>query len=103
MVTVDRGMTEAYKYSLAECDVADKQSLQSSRDKRSIWLAWIDGDEHHAIWKVLAEMVWTDVSFQTLASLAVGCDANALNDTLLAEALLTLLSASAHSSLLPFS
>jgi hypothetical protein len=81
-------MAGPYQYSLTECDVADKQALQSFRDKRSLWLSWIDGDEHHAIWKVLASMVWTDVSFQTLTSLATGDDSNALNNTLLAEALL---------------
>jgi hypothetical protein len=53
-----------------------------------LWLSWISTDEHHATWTVLSSMVWTDVAFKTLTSFAVGDEANALNNHLMAEALL---------------
>jgi hypothetical protein len=68
--------------------VTDKRALQSYRDKRRLWLSWIDTDEHHAIWQVLSSMVWTDVSFKVLTQFAVDDENNSLNNTLLAEALL---------------
>jgi hypothetical protein len=68
---------------------ADKHgALQSYRDKRRLWLSWIDLDEHHAIWRVLSSMVWTDVSFKTLTQLAINDENNALHNTLLAQALI---------------
>jgi hypothetical protein len=83
-------MAEEYTYTLAECDVQIERHsvLQSYRDKRRLWLSWISTDEHHAIWTVLSSMVWTDVAFKTLTSFAVGDEANALNNHLMAEALL---------------
>lgn len=83
-------MHNDYAYSVAQCDVAaDKRgALQSYRDKRRLWLSWIDTDEHHAIWRVLSSMVWTDVSFKTLTQLAINDENNALHNTLLAQALI---------------
>jgi AbiU2 len=83
-------MHNDYTYSVAQCDVAaDKHgALQSYRDKRRLWLSWIDLDEHHAIWRVLSSMVWTDVSFKTLTQLAINDENNALHNTLLAQALI---------------
>jgi len=81
-------MSADYDYCIEQCDVDDKRSLQSYRDKRRVWLSWIETDEHHAIWRVLADMIWTDVSFRTLTGFAVADDENALNNSLLAEALL---------------
>lgn len=83
-------MPEGYAYSITQCDVsAEKRAaLQSYRDKRQLWLSWISTDEHHAIWTVLSDMVWTDVAFKTLASFAVGDEANALNNRLMFDALL---------------
>src|SRR5438045_8897506 len=83
-------MTEEYTYTLAQCDVPIERhrALQSYRDKRRLWLSWISTDEHHAIWTVLSSMVWTDVAFKTLTNFAVGDEENALNNPLLAEALL---------------
>ncbi len=80
-------MTSDYKYSIAQCDVIDKRSLESYRNKRRDWLSWIETDEHHAIWKVLHSMVWTDVSFRTLAHFAAGNDDSALHNPLLIDAL----------------
>ena len=83
-------MAEEYTYTLAECDVRIERHsvLQSYRDKRRLWLSCISTDEHHAIWTVLSSMVWTDVAFKTFTSFAVGDEANALNNHLMAEALL---------------
>jgi hypothetical protein len=53
-----------------------------------LWLSWIDTDEHHAIWRVLSSMAWTDVSFRALIHFAVNDENNGLNSSLLAEALL---------------
>ncbi len=83
-------MPDDYAYPLAQCDVTTEKraALQSYRDKRRLWLSWIDTDEYHAIWQVLSSMVWTDVSFRALTHFAVNDDNNALNNSLLAEALL---------------
>jgi hypothetical protein len=83
-------MAEEYTYTLAQCDVPMERhsALQSYRDKRRLWLSWITTDEHHAIWTVLSSMVWTDVAFKTLTNFAVGDEENALNNHLMAEALL---------------
>jgi len=81
-------MANEYAYTTAQCDVVDKRALQSYRDKRRLWLSWIDTDEHHAIWNVLCSMVWTDVSFQVLTNFATADESNGLNNSLLAEALL---------------
>jgi hypothetical protein len=66
-------MLDDYAYSIGQCDIAaDKRgALQSYRDKRCLWLSWIDTDEHHAIWRVLSSMVWTDVSFKILRQFAI--------------------------------
>ena len=81
-------MPTDYRYAVAQCDVTYKKTLRSYRDKRGVWLSWIETDEHHAIWQVLSSMIWTDVSFRTLTSFAVSNEESSLNNTLLAEALL---------------
>jgi hypothetical protein len=86
----DSKMRDPYTYPIAQCDVSEERraALQSYRDKRSLWLSWIDKDEHHAIWQVLSSMVWTDVSFRTLTHFAINDENNALHNSLLTEALL---------------
>ena len=83
-------MRNEYAYTIAQCDVSpDKRAaLESFRDKRRVWLSWIDADEHHAIWQVLSSMVWSDASFKTLTHFAIDDEDSALNNSLLAEALL---------------
>ena len=83
-------MSDSYAYTLAQCDVSnDKHSaLESYRGKRRLWLSWINSDEHHAIWTVLSNMVWTDASFKALTSFAIGDDSNGLHNPLLTEALI---------------
>jgi hypothetical protein len=62
--------------------------LDAFRTKRATWLEWLDDDEHHAIWTAISAMVWTDVSFSTLAKLAANNENTCLNNSLIAEALI---------------
>jgi hypothetical protein len=59
--------------------------LEAYRAKRQQWLAWLDTDEHHAIWTTISSTVWTDASFRTLTQAAVDGDETCLGNTLLAE------------------
>jgi hypothetical protein len=79
-----------YAYTIDQCDVPIERRalLQRYRDKRRLWLSWLDTDEHHAIWTTLHSIVWTDVAFKALTGFAVGSDENALNNPLLIEKLL---------------
>jgi hypothetical protein len=79
-----------YDYPLAQCDVAPEKrgTFQSYRDKRRLWLSWIDRDEHHAIWTTLSSMVWTDAAFKVLTQFAIDDENNALNNTLLGQTLI---------------
>jgi hypothetical protein len=81
---------EIYKYPVHECDVPKerRQPLESYRAKRSQWISWLDHDEHHAIWTALSAMVWSDVSFRTLAQVAIDDTSSALTNSLLAEQLI---------------
>jgi hypothetical protein len=82
-------MPDGYAYEIERCDVPKerRRALQSYRGKRRLWLQWLETDEHHAIWRVLSEMIWKEVAFRTLTGLAMR-GANALNNPMLAEALL---------------
>ena len=77
-------MPDHYAYAIDQCDVTveNRAALQSYRDKRRVWLSWIDTDEHHAIWQVLSSMVWTDVSLKALTHFAINDEANCLNNSL---------------------
>lgn len=77
-----------YEYTIADCDVFDKTALERYRRKRTAWLNWLDDDEHHAIWQVLTAMVWNEVAFNTLATIADADSDSALNNALIAEAVL---------------
>jgi hypothetical protein len=83
-------MTANYGYPINQCDVPPERraALERFRSKRRLWLSWIDEDEHHAIWTVLSSMIWTDVSFKVLTHLAATDEKNALNNTLVAQALI---------------
>ncbi len=82
-------MPDLYAHTLTQCDIPPERrsALESYRAKRRLWLSWISSDEHHAIWTVLSDMVWTDASFKVLTSFATGDESNGLNNSLLAEAL----------------
>jgi hypothetical protein len=82
-------LSDGYDYPLAVCDVAPdrRRALQSYRDKRHLWLSWIDTDEHHAIWTTLSSMVWTDAAFKVMAQFATDDEDNPLNNSLLGQVL----------------
>lgn len=82
-------MPDGYRYKIDQCDVPAERrpQLERFRAKRQVWLSWLDTDPPHAIWTVLSEMVWKEVGFRALSNLADD-DANALNNPLLAEAML---------------
>ncbi len=59
-------MADEYKFTLDQCDVNNKQALGEYRTKRTEWLHWLDGDEHHAIWSQIMAMIWNDMTFALL-------------------------------------
>jgi len=81
-------MSEGYSYTLAQCDVADKRALEQYRAKRQVWRAWLEVDEHHAIWSTIQSMVWTDVAFRSLTAFSSSGEPTALQNSLVAEALI---------------
>jgi hypothetical protein len=82
---------DGYAYGVDQCDVpiGRRDALLRFRERRRVWLSWLHTDKHHAIWPTLHTMVWTDVAFKALTAFAVGDDENALNNPLVAEALVT--------------
>ena len=78
-----------YRYTPEQCDVVDKVALATFRDKRRIWLSWLETDEHHAIWQVISSMVWHDVYFRTLAALADRNHDSGIHNSLVSEAIVT--------------
>jgi hypothetical protein len=82
--------TADYQYPIEQCDVPPERrsALESYRAKRRTWLAWLDTDEHHAIWTAISAMVWTDVSFRALSQLAIDDETSCLGNSLLAEQLI---------------
>ena len=81
---------KGYQYSIAQCDVPAERwaKLEAFRAKRASWIEWIDDDEHHAIWTTVSAMVWKDVSFRTMAKLAIDNENSCLGNSLIAEALI---------------
>ena len=89
LATPVTGADYDYKYTPEQCDVVDKVALATFRDKRGIWLSWLETDEHHAIWKVISSMVWHDVYFRTLAALANKNPDSGIHNSLVSEAIVT--------------
>jgi hypothetical protein len=83
-------MNDTSNCSLNDCDVPPERhpALEAYRAKRRTWLDWIDKDKDHAIWTTLSAMVWNDVSFRTLAQLAVNDPKSPLGNSLVAEKLI---------------
>ena len=76
-----------YQFSIAQCDVPPERRsvLEAFRAKRSEWVIWLDDDEHHAIWSTLSSLIWNDVSFRTLAQVALDNEQSSLRNSLVAE------------------
>ncbi|MBR0857827.1 hypothetical protein [Bradyrhizobium liaoningense] len=81
-------MSDDYDYPLSQCDVADKRALEQFRAKRTVWRSWLEEDEHHAIWSTIQQMVWTDVAFRSLTAAGSAGTSTALQNPLMAEALI---------------
>jgi hypothetical protein len=62
-----------YKFTINQGDVRPEScpALEAYRAKRLQWIGWLDEDPDHAIQTAISSMVWTDVSFRTLAQLAL--------------------------------
>jgi len=67
-----------------QCDVPKERhhALRCFREKRLVWLAWLDKDEHHAIWQTLNGLVWREVAFKSLTALALCYDEKTRSITL---------------------
>ena len=59
-------MAVIFKYSIADCDVADKDALEVFRQSLYRWNFWLEGDERHAIWPQIYNMFWNDAVFRFL-------------------------------------
>lgn len=80
-------MTGDFKFSVVDCDVEDKKTLQKYREKRAAWLNWLEQDESHAILPLIHNMAWNDVVFRFLARMAEKDTSSPLRNSLVAEAI----------------
>jgi hypothetical protein len=55
-----------YDYDVKDCDVEDKVKLQQFREKREEWYGWLIGDEQHAIWNQISNMLWNDATYRLI-------------------------------------
>lgn len=80
-------MSRSYQFKINECDVPleRRSALEAFRAKRARWVDWLDYDEHHAIWRTIGAMVWSDVSFRTVAHIAILNEKSPLSNSLVAE------------------
>jgi hypothetical protein len=78
-------VTSDYNYDIRDCDVADKATLNSFRQKRAEWANWLDDDPDHAIWSVIHSLIWRDTTFAAISELARRDVEGPLRITLLGE------------------
>lgn len=52
--------------SSSDCDVENQENLVTFRRKRAEWINWLSGDDVHAIWPQIHQLVWDDVLFRTI-------------------------------------
>lgn len=78
---------DIYRYSVDQCDVVDKVALLAFREKRRVWLSWLNSDDVHAIWPQISSALWNDVAFRTISEIALADAESALNNPVLTEAL----------------
>ena len=79
----------AYQFTVDQCDVEPeaRNALQSFRDKRRNWLVCMETDEH-AIWRTISDMVWSDMSFRTIAMIAEKNSDSPIHNQLLTQSLI---------------
>ena len=56
----------SYKYTIDECDVLDKKSLEKFREKRAEWVKWFGVDEANTIAEQIYSMMWGDAAYRSL-------------------------------------
>ncbi|URQ75396.1 MAG: hypothetical protein NBV76_01000 [Candidatus Ochrobactrum gambitense] len=78
-----------YIYDIRDCDVTDRVSLQTFRQKREQWSTWLDDDPDHAIWNVIHTLVWRDTNFAAISKLALENPTGPLHTTLIGETLVS--------------
>ena len=66
-----------------------RNALHRYRDRRRVWLTWLDTDEHHAIWQNATHHGVDGCRVRDTDGFAVANEENALNNPLIAEALVT--------------
>ena len=77
-----------YQFTVDRCDVEDRNALQSFRDRRRNWLVQMETDEN-AVWRTISDMVWSDVSFRTIAMIAEKNAGSPIHNQLLTESLIS--------------
>ncbi len=55
-----------YQYTIDECDVSDKKSLEKFRDKHSEWMRWFGVDDENTIANQIYSMMWGDAAYRSL-------------------------------------
>lgn len=60
-----------FGYRAEDCDVVCKERLWQFRVEKLKWLFWLHDDEHHAIFKQVASLLWDYALFRTLNELRV--------------------------------
>ncbi len=56
----------SYKYTIDECDVLDKKSLEKFREKRAEWVKWFGVDDANTIAEQIYSMMWGDAASRSL-------------------------------------
>ncbi|MEE8186105.1 MAG: hypothetical protein V3T99_00400 [Nitrososphaerales archaeon] len=58
-----------YDYALEECDVENKDSLRTFREKRAQWIEWFSGEDAHSVWNQMSFLFWDHALFCTVNEL----------------------------------
>lgn len=66
--------------SSTDCDVENQENLETFRRKRADWISWLSGDDVHAIWPQIHQIVWDDVLFRTVWKFRSEASAHARDD-----------------------
>ena len=55
-----------WTFSVEQCDVDDKERLQTFRAKAEIWIKALDRDDQNSITTQITEMMWDDAAWRSL-------------------------------------
>lgn len=59
----------AYKYSIGECDLSDKERGEAFRSRRTIWVKWLHGEDPSSISRQISSMLWDHALFLAINEL----------------------------------